>query len=639
MTKKTKSEWSCAKSIIFAFQNRQPSQQFIVHRSKIHSSKNMLRITFCLFIFSFLAKANAQDLNLANQYFGNGEYEKAAELYRQLAEKDERNEFYLMRQLDCLNYLEQYDDAEKIIKKRLRKDPSNVNLYVAYGKMFERQAQPDRAGEQYRNAIEKMAPDFNAVNRLASNFVNASKYDFAIQTYEKGAAMLGDATRFAFNLGELYRRQGDFEKMIAQYLISLEADAGRLATVQNNFARFLPNSEFEILQTQLYSKIQEKESPEMVELLAWSFVQQKDFKSALRQFKALDKRLGENGQRVFRLAGDAAAAKDYETAIDAYNYILTEHGKNNTFYFDSKREAMNCRQKKITEGFNYTQEELAILEAEYIKFLEENGRGKQTAGIILQLAELEAYYINDLPKAIALLDELQQSPGLDRNTKARAKINLADLYLMSGERWESTLLYSQVDKDFKEELLGQEARFKNARLSYFTGDFQWAQAQFDVLKASTSKLIANDALDLSVFIMDNLNLDTTSDAITLYSGAELAVFQNKFDEAFRKLDTLRRDFPEHSLADDILYLEAQIFEKKRDWEQAIQRYQTVVEKFKEDIRADNSLFAMAKIYEERLRNLEKAKELYEKVFLDYSGSVFAVEARKRFRILRGDKMQ
>jgi len=200
-------------------------------------------------------------------------------------------------------------------------------------------------------------------------------------------------------------------------------------------------------------------------------------------------------------------------------------------------------------------------------------------------------------------------------------------------------LFSQVDKEFKEEQIGQEARFKNARLSYFNGDFQWAQAQFDVLKASTSKLIANDALDLSVFIMDNLNLDTTSEAISLYSGAEMLVFQNRFEDAFLKLDTLRRDFPEHSLQDDILFLEAQIHEKKRDYAKAAALYLDIVEKYPQEIRADNALYAMAQLYENKLNDLEKAQTLYEKIFIDYSGSVFAVDARKRYRILRGDKMQ
>ena len=592
-----------------------------------------------IFFSLHINTATAQDLNLASQYYQNGEYEKAASLYGQLLERDDRNETVFNRYVECLLSLERYDECEKAIKKQLKRSPENVALYVTYGNLYERQGKTEEAKAQYERAVLKMAPDYLSVNRLAMLFISSNKYDYATQAYERGGQLMKDPNRFAFNLGELYRRKGDQLEMIKYYLNSIDADPGRIPTVQTLLARYLSPAEFTELQTQLYARIQESDNPDFVELLAWSFVQRKDFKSALRQYKALDKRLDENGQRIFNLAGDAADAKDYETAIAAYDYLVTEKGKLNPFFFDAKREAMECRRKKITEGYDYTQEDLKLLETDYESFLAQFGKGKQTASILLQLADLEAYYINDMPKAIALLEELKQTPGIDRNMLARVKINLADCYLMHGDIWESTLLYSQVDKDFKEEQLGQEARFKNARLSYFNGDFQWSQAQFNVLKASTSKLIANDALDLSVFIMDNLNLDTTAAAISLYSAAEMLVFQNRFQEAFLKLDTLRRDFPEHSLQDDILYLEAQIYEKKRDYPKAAALYQEVADKYKDDIRADNSLYNLAQLYEFKMIDLEKAKTLYEKIFMDYSGSVFAVDARKRFRILRGDKMQ
>lgn len=586
-----------------------------------------------------LASLKAQDLNLANQYYNNGEFEKAASLYGQLLERDDRNDAFFNRYVECLINLDRFEECEKTIKKQLKKSPENVSLYVTYGNLYERMDKPEEAKAQYQRAIEKLSPDYTSVNRLASLFMTNAKYDWATQTYERGAQLLKDPNRFAFNLGELYRRKGEPLKMIEYYLSSIDADPGRLPTIQTLLARYLAPSDFTELQTQLYTRIQTNENPDYVELLAWSFIQRKDFKSALRQYKALDKRLDENGQRIFNLASDAADARDYDTAITAYDYIVAEKGQLNPFFFDAKREGMECRRKKITEGFDYTHDDLKILESEYEGFLQQFGKSKQTATIVMQLADLEAYYINDLPRAINLLEGLKLTPGIDRNTLARTKINLADFYLMHGDIWESTLLYSQVDKEFKEEPLGQEARFKNARLSYFNGDFQWSQAQFDVLKASTSKFIANDALDLSVFIMDNLNLDTTADAISLYSGAEMMVFQNRFEEAFLKLDTLRKNFPEHSLQDDILYLEAQIYEKKRDYPKAAALYQEVSEKFKDDIRADNSLYNLAQLYEYKMNDPEKAKALYEKIFIDYSGSVFAVEARKRFRILRGDKVQ
>lgn len=581
----------------------------------------------------------AQDPNLANQYYSDGEFEKAAALYGQLWEADERNEYMFNRYVECLLNLQQWEQTDKVVKKQIKKNPDNALLYITYGSLFERQNKAPEAAAQYDKAIEKMSADFSSVSRLANMFVQKSKFDYATKAYERGSQMLKDPNRFAYNLGELYRRQGNTPKMVEQYLNAIAGDPNRRATVESLLARFLPADDFGELQTQLYARIQTDENPNFVELLAWSFVQRKDFKSALRQHKALDKRLGENGRRVYELAGTAADARDYDTAIAAYDYIGTEKDRNNPYFFEAKRAAMDCRRKKITEGFAYTQEDLKVLETDYETFLTQYGKTRQTANIVQQLARLEALYINNLPKAIGLLEELKQTPGLDPNTLAETKISLADYYLIGGDIWESSLLYSQVDKDFKEAQIGQEARFKNARLSYFNGDFQWAQAQFGILKAATTRLIANDALDLSVFIMDNLNLDTTSDAISLYSGAELLVYQNRFDEAFLKLDTLRRNFPEHSLQDDILYLEAQIYEKKRDYPKASKLYEEVAEKFKEDIRADNALYALAQLCEMQLNDLEKAKTLYERIFTDYSGSVFAVEARKRFRILRGDKVQ
>ncbi len=585
--------------------------------------------------------ANAQpNPELAHQYFKNGEYEKAAELYRQLSEGTRAvNDLYFDRYLSCLLQLERYEEAESALKRQLKRTPENSRLYVAYGKLYERLGKTEEARAQYEQAISSVANDYSAIYTLAEAFAQNAQFDYAIRTYERGNQLGKDPRRFAYPLAEIYRRKGDIPKMIEQYLLHLEADPSRMTLVQTQLSRFLPQGDYPELQRQLYARIQANDMVELVELLAWSFVQRKDYRSAMRQYRALDKRLNEPGQRVFQLANDAANARDYETAIAGYEYIIQEKGPRNPFFFSAKRELMKTRRRKITDDYNYTQQYLKTLEAEYEQFIAEYGRNRNTADIILELADLEAYYLNDLPKAIGLLDSLIAMPGISRHLVGRAKINLGDFYLMSGDIWESTLLYSQVDKDFREELLGQEARFKNARLSYFNGDFEWAQAQFDALKASTSKLLANDAIDQSVFIMDNLNTDATTEAMAIYAQAELLVFQNRFADATRLLDSLQRTFPETSLLDDVLYLKAQIAERKRDYAQAAAFYQEIAEKFPQDIRADNALYAWALLLEERLGQPEKAMELYEKIFVDYSSSVFSVDARKRFRILRGDKVQ
>lgn len=597
----------------------------------------MIRSLFLIVAILLSLTAWGQEAQLAQQYFRDGEYEKAAILYEKLYKQSNFNDFYFDRYVESLLAMDAFDECEKVIKKQLRHDPENSQLYVTYGKLFERQVLDKEAEEQYRLAIEKLPKDQFAITRLANAFMTLAKYDLAIDAYERGSELIKDKEAFAYNLGELYRRKGDTARMIESYLNSIDANPGRANSVKSIFQRYLLPEDFQGLQAQLYARIQEAPEAEFYpDMLSWVFIQQKDYENAFRQARALDRRLRENGGRVFRIGEIAANDKAYQAAILAYEYIVAEKGPSSTFYIDAKRESLRCKRRQLVEGYNYSKEELKQLETEYESFLDEFGRSKLTANIILELAELEALYINDLDKAIQLLNEMIEYPNVNPAIQALGKISLADYYLIQGEIWEATLLYSQVDKAFKEDQLGHEARFRNAKLSYYAGDFQWAQAQFDILKASTSKLIANDALDLSVFIMDNLGLDTSATALQLYADAELLVFQNRFEDAFRKLDTLKQQFPEHSLKDDLLYLEAQIYKKKRDYEKAASLLMEITANHKEEIRADNALFELAQLYENQLKDIEKAKALYETLFIDYSGSTFAVEARKRYRILRGD---
>ena len=593
-----------------------------------------------LFVACFSTTASAQDPNLAQEYFNNGEFEKAGVLFEKLYQQNDANDYFFERYIDSYSSLAQYDKCEEQIKKQIKKRPKELRFLVLLGDLYDKQDKDALANEQYLKAIEKMPNDRNAVIQLASEFSNNSKYDMAINVYEKGSEIVKDKFAFSYYIADLYRNKGDQPaKMIENYLNSLKANPNYLRTIQSNFARFLGANEFGELQSQLYTRLQESpDNVEYAELIMWTFTQKKDYKNALRQAKALEKKLQQNGDRVFMTAKAAEDDKDYETAINGYEFIVQEIGKLSNHFMTAKRNSLDCRRKKVVEKQDYTQADLTTLESEYEKFLVENGKSKVTSEIILELANVEAFYLKNLPKAIDLLKEVIDYPGIDPQLQARAKLSLGDFYLINSERWESTLLYSQVDKAYKDDILGHEARFRNAKLSYFAGDFEWAQSQFDILKSSTSKLISNDAIDLSVFIMDNLGLDTITTPMEMYAQAELLTFQNRFDDAFLKLDSIRTKYPQHQLEDDVLWQEGQIYLKKRDWQKAVSTFQKIVSDYKEEIRADNALFELAKLYENQLNDKNKAKDYYEKIFMEYSSSVYAVDARREFRRLRGDKV-
>jgi outer membrane protein assembly factor BamD (BamD/ComL family) len=257
---------------------------------------------------------------------------------------------------------------------------------------------------------------------------------------------------------------------------------------------------------------------------------------------------------------------------------------------------------------------------------------------MVEYADFEGLYMNNLDSAKNILLHVLTFGGLHANEIANTKLKLADYYLIEGDQWEASLLYSQVDKSFKEGVLGEQARFKNGKLSYFTGDFEWAQQQFDILKSATSRLISNDAIDLSVFIMDNLNLDTSKIPLELFAKAELLVFQNNLEEALNTLTMIGEKYPEHSLLDDILFAKAQIFKKKQKLDEVVALYNTIIEKYPEEIKCDNAIYDLAWLYETSLNQKEKAQELYFKLFTDFESSTFAIDARKRYRLLRGDSL-
>lgn len=186
------------------------------------------------------------------------------------------------------------------------------------------------------------------------------------------------------------------------------------------------------------------------------------------------------------------------------------------------------------------------------------------------MGALYAYYLNEPTNAITLLEEALKMSSVSSYNRALTKLDLGDYYLMIGEIWDFRLFYSQVDKDFKDDILGEEARYKNAKLSYFNGDFEWAQAQLNVLKASTSELIANDALKLSVFITDNLGMDTSAVPMQMFARADLLILQNRFTDAIKTLDSINVIFPQHALNDDILYTRSQLAKQQRKYTESAQ---------------------------------------------------------------------
>lgn len=594
---------------------------------------------FCVIAIAAAAQADRDEL-LAASYLKNGEYEKAVMLYTELWENNNQSPKFFQPLLRALTELKKYDEAERITKKQIKKYTDNNTLLVDLGYIYQLKNDPAKAKEQYEKAIKNIRPNADEVELLAKTFRAYTLTDEEIATYERTEKLFKGNISFTLELGDAFRRKTAYNKAATVYMNGLSAMPGLAQAIKNQLQTAANGDKvLAEMETQLYAKIQkEPDNDELIDFLTWIYIQNKDFEGALLQMKALDRRKNETGIRVLNIARMAQTEGAYDDAIAGYNYVISKQPQS-PLYFQAKTELLNCRKEQVSKTLHPTMEQLIGLKNEYLSFINENGKSVRTAQSIKELAELEGFYIHDLNAAIATAEELIAMPGIPQRIKNETKLSLGDFYLMDGDVWESTLLYSQVDKDEKETPMGEDARFRNAKLSYYKGDFEVAQDQMNILKNATSQLISNDAIELSTFIIDNAGLDTTFAAMELYAQADLLLFQNKYSEAMQKLDSLTQLYPGNDLYDDVMYAKAKILLREKKTTEAMQLLEHIVKDYGTDLKGDDATFLLGEIYEKEIGDKEKAKEYYKKVITDYTNSLLVIEARKRYRMLRGDKIE
>ena len=602
---------------------------------KINYSFTLL---FYLLLAISPAFAQISDLEIAESYVESGECDIAIIYYEKIIKTNRSNKVY-DNYKKCLLEVEDYKEAQKLVKSYIKSQPQNPNYKVDLGVIYSRMGEDDKANKAYKDAIKSLGPSQHQVITLANRFIKLNMLDLAYDTYKKGQKLMNGKYTFHYEIATLEGIRGNSEAMINEYLDLIIDNPAYLNTVQNALARSFDfteeNEKTEYVREALMIRVQNyPDNLNYSEMLIWLLVQQKDFYASFIQAKALDKRMNENGYRILNLARLSKNNRDYKTAIRCYEY-LAEKGPASSYYIFSQTERLDVIKIQMLESSDYS-ESLPMLDQEYRLALNKLGTDANTANILKDWAHLKAYYINDLDTAIIMLHSALDIPGLYAKVAAYIKLELADIFMITNNIWDASLLYLQVDKNFKNDILGQEAKFRNARLYYYTGNFGWAKAQLDVLKASTSKLIANDAMELSLLISDNLALDTITTPLEMYARADLLYLQHKNEETTLTLDSIIELYPGHSLQDEIYFKKYEIAFRDKNFEEAQDYLEKIIDIFPFDILADKAIFKLAELYEFKYNDSNKASEFYETILMNYPNSLYVDEARKRYREIRGD---
>jgi tetratricopeptide (TPR) repeat protein len=584
------------------------------------------------------------DEQLAAQYYSAGEYDKAVVYYEKLYSKTPIIIYY-QYYLNCLIQTKEYKKAEKVVKRQSARMPGNLTWHVDMGRVYDASGDADKKKKEFNTAIESIngGTAASSVIDLANAFLGIGESDFAIATYLKGRKELKDVYSFNNELADVYAYKKDYASMVNEYLDLLEVNTMFTQQVKNNLqAKMDADADDKIspiLKAELIKRSQK--NPDKIvwsEMLMWYYMQQKNFSGALIQAKAVDKRKHLDGDNIMELCETARANSDYSAAKDGYDYVISL-GKDGPNFRKATTEKIATEYDEVVLGGNYTKEELLSLENEMNTKLDELGRDARTVGMMKNLAHLEAFYLYNTKSAIDILEKTIAIADIRPIDQANCKLELGDVLLLDGQVWEASLRYSQVEMAFKYDVIGQEAKFRNAKIAFYIGDFKWSQVQLNVLKGATSKLISNDAMYWSMVITDNLALDSNPDPLILFAHADLMVFQNRYDSATIDLDSIDKKWPGHSLEDDVLFMRYKISYKQQKWVEASGYLQKIIDKYSDDILGDDATFLLAQLYDNKLNDKEKAMQSYNDVFVKFPSSMFAVDARKRYRQLRGDKVE
>ncbi len=588
---------------------------------------------------------NAQDPvrskeKLAMSYYSAREFAKAAAIYEELYEHYPR-QYYYNYLLNCYIYLADFRNADKLVRRQLRMTPDNYQYLVDQIFVYDNNGNSRKAEKMAGKIIDELPNDRNQIIRIATAFERRGYYMQALEVYNRAQMIPGTQNNYQLEKARVYQYTGDYEKMFDAYLEHLDMYPQDMQTIRNRMQSLMRQDVEDNLSSILKRKLLEKAQSDpdnlvYAEMLLWHVMQTKDYDMAYRQARAIDMRFENREEEMLELANICYTGQNYEMAARAFKYVKDKKDSS-PYYLEASVGYYISSVRKAEADPATSIKVYRSLEREGEKTLEDLTINAATVGILQPLAHIKAFRLGEFDNASELLEQGLSIGNLPAMDQARLKLELADILLFRDKVWDATLLYSQVEKDMKNEPIGHEAKFRNARLFYFIGEYNWSLAKLDILKSATSKLIANDALELSLLIKDLSSEDTTGFVAKQFGRADLFAYRQMYDSAMTIMTNVSGTTNGFYTYQHLLYKKAMIMEASGQYAEADSLYANLVTNYPGSIKADNSLFRRAEIHRLSFEDEAGAMDIYMTLMRDYPDSIYAGEARKLYRMLRKDE--
>ncbi|RMG20694.1 MAG: hypothetical protein D6730_19345 [Bacteroidetes bacterium] len=593
--------------------------------------KHLLLVLLGLMGLGLYAQPGAE-AQLAEQYFADAEFESALELYEKLY-KNQPEEQYGLRIAACYEALNQYEEALKFLDKSIRKQPRIVIFPVLKAMILEKTGAFKEAEKLYKEIIDKKLLIEADFVRVGSYLYQQGRLELALQTYLKGRKRMKDPYIFSSEIANIYVQMGEFEAATQEYLNKYYGNPSNLSSVNLDILNMVNADSQEEVERALLSAVDKHPSDLGIRSILYEYyVLSENFYEAFIQVKSIDRLFREDGARVYYFGQTMRNNKEYELSNSAFDYIIDRH-KNSAYYYQAFIEKAVNGELRAFEQLPVNLAAVRQAVDAYSDLLDKFGRKPAYFNAIYRRDNLMVFYLFELDEALAELQNIVRQPLLPEQW-AKAKLLIGDILLMQKDYNQAKLTYTEVSERFHDSPTGALAKYKLGQLAYYKGEFQLAQALLSAIKDNTHNDISNDAIKLNLAIIDNTGLDTTTTALEIFAQAQLLAYQRNFDEALALMDSVAYNFPNHTLADDILWEKAQIALKRDDIPLALEYIDRILQVFPTDIYGDDALYTKARIYDYNREKHQEAMQFYLQFLTTYPGSLYSVEVRKRIRELR-----
>lgn len=578
----------------------------------------------------FSLTAFSQNEQLAQYYYDKGDFEKALISYQELSNSLPSNPFYFQRKIDCMQQLLQFDPAEKEIQERLARYNQST-LFVELGYNFQLQKNDNKAKKYYDEAIDRIRKNPNEVYGVANTFEKKVLLEYALKSYLVAGEMV-PTFDFKYQTALLHGQLGNTDQMIVNFLEEAFENPQSAVMIQNQLSRYMSkdgDSKFnESLRKALIVRVQKNQDVFWNQFLSWFYMQQKEFGKAFIQEKAIYKRNPESLTNILSLGQMAIEEGNQEVAIEVMNYIL-ENTTDIELIVRAQSYLLQMKMEKAQE------KDFPVINSQFDALLKQYGITPVTLSLQLKQAHFISFIMKNSTEGKTIIKRAMEMQ-LNQFDQAQCKMELADI-LLSEEKFNQALLYySQIQENLQNNVMSHEASLKSAKTSYFKTDFEWALKQFKELKSASTQLIANDALEYFLLINDNTVADSTQTALKQFAKGDYLLYQNRNQEAIAQFQQILKSFKGQEIEAVTLLRLGRLHEKLGDYTLALAQYQDIIEHHSDGIYIDEALYFSADIYNKQLQQPDKAKALYEKIIFSHQDSIYFVDARRKFRELRGD---